>query len=487
MNDSERMTAELVSSSLPADLLATQTYQPAAWRDVTQMVEQIEGEWDVKRLLPELRITKASEAPLADLRIEYTVGEGGLGTVDAAQQVCLGRMVAIKRVRPELQDRRIDDQLRVEAEMMGRLEHPCIPPIHLAGVDVDGWTVLIMKLIQGSSWEVQLDSFDMGSSAQVKQAHFRKHLEILLRIGEALAFAHKQNIIHRDIKPDNVVIGDFGEVYLVDWGLAAELSHEGTFAAGGFAGTPVYAAPEMVARSPKLDIRTDVYLLGATLHHLLAAKAPHEGGRISGVLEAVLRYPTPGVIDGVPAPLMAICQKSMSANPDDRYQTVGDMLDEVRHYLDHSTIAELYAETEEAMGRLLQLQREGGQSDELEQIGLRCRYDLERVHQAWPEHEAVTDNLQQCLLILCDHAIGRRQLAAARQLLDSYEDLVGQKRNSNIITRRDRIDALAEQMISRSDELSMNIQVSLIEQMAIEKQAYDELLMAYKALKQGGA
>ena len=174
----------------------------------------------------------------------------------------------------------------------------------------------------------------------------------------------------------------------------------------------------------------------------------------------------------------------MAANPDDRYQSVAAMLEEIRHYLDHSDTAELYAETEVAMERLMQLEREGGEADELEQIGLRCRYDLERIHQAWPDHEEVNESLRRCLLIMCDHAIGRRRLAAARTLLDSYEDLVQKKLDSNITSRRDRIDALAEQMISRSEELSMNIQVTLIEQMAIEKKAYDELLTAYKALKQ---
>ncbi|MCH2149790.1 MAG: hypothetical protein MK095_10185, partial [Phycisphaerales bacterium] len=92
-------------------------------------------------------------------------------------------------------------------------------------------------------------------------------------------------------------------------------------------------------------------------------------------------------------------------------------------------------------------------------------------------------NLRKCLLMMCDHAIGRRRLAAARTLLDSYQDFAEVTLDSNITSRRDRIDALAEQMVSRSDELSMNIQVSLIEQLAIEKESYDELLTAYKAFK----
>lgn len=484
MTDSDRNTADTLASMLPAELLPTQTYRPGFGEGdgVTRLMEAIEETVGSGRLLPELRISTVSEADEVpgDLNIEHEVGAGGLGIVDAAQQTCLGRLVAIKRIQPDLKKRSLDQQLRLEGELMGRLEHPCIPPIHLVGVDGAGWTVLVMKLIQGRSWEQELDTKDDGEAERGTRSYIRRHLEIFYRIGEAVSFAHGHGIIHRDIKPDNVVIGDYGEVYLIDWGLAAEVSEDLTCHALGFAGTPAYAAPEMVSRKPRLDVRTDVYLLGATLYHLLAGKAPHDGRGLANVLEIVLTHPTPAEIEDVPSPLMDICTTAMAANPEDRYQSVSSMLKEIRHYLDHSDTAELYAETEVALEQLLLMQKQGAEADEFEAVGQKCRYNLERIHQVWPEHEEVKECLRMCLLMLCDHAISRRRIAAARTLLGSYEDFVDAKLDSNITSRRDRIDALAEQMVSRSDELSMNIQVSLIEQMAIEKKAYDELLRAYK-------
>ena len=487
MMESDRSTAEHLATTLPPDLMPTMTFQPAFGRDrgATNLIESVEGAWDGERVLHELRIDSKSPAQAvpSDLKIEYEVGSGGLGIVDAASQACLGRMVAVKRVRPGLKDRAIDKHLRMEGELMGRLEHPCIPPIHLVGVDEGGWTVLVMKLIDGRSWEDLLHAPEIDQQMRGSRTYIRKHLELFYRIGEALAFAHGKGIIHRDIKPDNVVVGEYGEVYLIDWGLAAESTEDTPCEPGGFAGTPVYASPEMIARKPRLDARTDVYLLGATLYHVLVGRAPHRGGGMQEVLEAVLTNPTPTVVEGVPVPLMNICRMAMAPNPDDRYQTITDMLAEVRHYLDNSDTAELYTETEEAMEQLVLMQRQGVEADEFEAVGLKCRYNLERVHHAWPDHDGVSANLRKCLLMMCDHAIGRRRLAAARTLLDSYQDFAEVTLDSNITSRRDRIDALAEQMVSRSDELSMNIQVSLIEQLAIEKESYDELLTAYKAFK----
>ena len=264
----DRSSVEHLATTLPPDLMPTQTFQPAFGHDkgAANLIEAIEGAWDGDRVLHELRIDSESPTPAvpSDLKIEYEVGSGGLGIVDAAHQSCLGRLVAVKRVRPGLKDRKVDKHLRLEGELMGRLEHPCIPPIHLVGVDAGGWTVLVMKLIHGRSWEEMIETPENDQANRGSRTYVRKHLDLFYRIGEALSFAHENGIIHRDIKPDNVVVGDFGEVYLIDWGLAAEATLESPCEPGGFAGTPVYASPEMISRKPRLDARTDVYLLGAT-------------------------------------------------------------------------------------------------------------------------------------------------------------------------------------------------------------------------------
>ena len=436
---------------------------------------------------PEMLLSEGRTSALgaAHLHVESFLGEGGLGTVEGARQNSLSRLVAVKRVRADRRSTRAEDQLRREAMLMGRLEHPAIPPVHGLGQDADGNTVLVMKLVEGRSWLDVLREDRQAETARLSRPFLRKHIEILVRIGEAVAYGHTQGILHRDVKPENVILGDYGEVYLLDWGIAVELDDDGCYTGAGFVGTPCYAAPEMLSKRPLLDVRTDIYLLAATLHHVLTGRPPHDGGTTQQVIESALMQPTPARPPNVPGPLAEICSFAMAADPEDRFASVEGLLECVRHYLDHSDTAELHSEAVDLLGQLKRMAETADASvEEFEQLGQRCRYDLERVHHAWPEDESVAEQLRRCLLMLCDHAISRRRLAAARILLDQFVQLVGDDQASRVVSRRNRINALAEQLVSRSDELSVNIQVSLVEQLADQKRAYDELMNEYNALRE---
>jgi serine/threonine protein kinase len=202
--------------------------------------------------------------------IESEIGRGGLGVVYAARDRELDRRVALKV---------LDSAVAGEAQLIAGLEHPAIVPIYEAGTLPDGRPFYAMKLVTGA----RLDHFLAGAPALAER------LRILRRVGEALAFAHSRSVIHRDLKPQNIMVGAFGEVYLMDWGVE------------GVRGTPAFRAPE-----PNLDQRSDIYSLGALLEFLLPASA-------------------------APA-LRAIAQKAHSAEPASRYPDVPAFLADLERF-----------------------------------------------------------------------------------------------------------------------------------------------------------
>ncbi len=170
--------------------------------------------------------------------LEDELGRGGLGVVYAARDRRLDRRVALKV---------LDGPLAGEARLIARLEHPSIVPVYDAGELPDGRAYYAMKLVSGA----RLDRY------LARERSLAERLRVVRRVGEALAFAHSRGVLHRDLKPQNVMVGEFGEVYVMDWGVEQ------------VAGTPEFRAPE-----PKLDQRSDVYSLGALLAWALPRSAP---------------------------------------------------------------------------------------------------------------------------------------------------------------------------------------------------------------------
>ncbi len=272
-----------------------------------------------------------------DLTLVGRLGEGGMGIVHLAHQRSLRRDVALKTVRDVADRPATRETLWREAVVMGQLDHPHIVPVHALGADRDGRPALVMKRVEGWSWqEVAADpAHPLRRDADVDAIAL--HVEIAAKVADALAFAHDHGVLHRDVKPDNVMVGRYGEVFLGDWGVATALpgaAADDDTGPVGIADTPAYMAPEMLlGRRDALSPRTDVFLLGATLHAVVTGTGRHEGGDLRAVLASVA-HPKPIAYGAeVPADLAELLQRATAADPASRPASAGELRTALRGFL----------------------------------------------------------------------------------------------------------------------------------------------------------
>lgn len=268
-----------------------------------------------------------------------TLGRGGMGTVYLARDTALDREVALKVLSLPDPDDGLARRMRAEASILARLEHPGIVPVHDAGRLPDGRVFYVMKRVRGRRLD-QLDTAAMSIADLVRLAR---------RICDPIAFAHAHRIIHRDLKPANVMIGDFGEVLVLDWGVA-KVSREaqqeverapmgegtppaGQTVAGDAIGTPGWMAPEQRAGgAADADERTDVYGIAAILFFLLCGGPPPDSDdAIRGALEQ--RGPP------LHRRLRAIVGKGLSADAAGRYASITDLASDLDRFLDGEPVA----------------------------------------------------------------------------------------------------------------------------------------------------
>ena len=210
-----------------------------------------------------------------------TIGQGAMADILEADQKTLWRTVAIKTLKPEKRGPNDQKTFLAEAVATANLEHPNIVPVHDLVRDGDGHLQLVMKRVVGRTWKALLHPETDEDEAAADELELDDHLDMLLKVCDAVAYAHSRGILHRDIKPENVMIGDFGEVLLMDWGCAVTYGDYRITAMAHLteletiSGTPNYIAPEM-ARGD--DDRTgpwsDVYLLGGILYEILTGESP---------------------------------------------------------------------------------------------------------------------------------------------------------------------------------------------------------------------
>lgn len=234
------------------------------------------------------------------------LGEGGLGEVVAVRDQDIGRNVAIKRIRADRVSTPTIVRFLQEIRTVGRLEHPNIIPIHDVGRDADGALYFVMRHVDGETLASIISRLRAGDADAHRRYGFERRVQIIGSVLEALAFAHNQGVVHRDIKPANVMVGRWGEVMLLDWGLArqgdANDADADTLAppeslvqtaAGAILGSPLYMSPEQ-ARGEPIDARSDLYSLSVTMHELLTLRHYLQDlSALDDVLAAVQDRPVP--------------------------------------------------------------------------------------------------------------------------------------------------------------------------------------------------
>ena len=283
---------------------------------------------------------------------------GGLGEVFMALGEDLNRKVALKFLKKwRASDAESRRRFLMEAEITGRLEHPGIVPVYSLGQDNEGHPCYAMRFIRGETLEEEIHRFhESGGGPSERSPGLRLLVKRLVSVCNAIAYAHSRGVLHRDIKPKNVMLDKYDETLVVDWGLArpfnrnedARRSGEETLAPSsgtegsgtptiGPVGTPAYMSPEQAENDwEKLGPASDVYCLGTTLYAVLTGRAPFSGQSIGEVLEDVRRgnYTPPRQVNrAVPRPLDAICRKAMSLNPSDRYASALDLADDLDRWI----------------------------------------------------------------------------------------------------------------------------------------------------------
>ena len=276
------------------------------------------------------------------------LGQGGMGEVVLAIDENIGREVAVKRIRAAAPSADELSRFMREARVQGRLQHPAVVPVHDLAFDQSGKPYFVMKRLQGTTMQELLEHLKTGSEDEVTTR--RRLLRAFADVCLAVEFAHSAGIIHRDLKPANIMLGDFGEVYVLDWGVARAVADpesdsgvksgqndlsldSGETRAGTVLGTPAYMAPEQLA-GDRAGPAADIYALGCILYEIASSSPLHTGRRsLTAFLKPLDAKPSSKRPDSPPE-LDAICERATQLEPAKRFSSARALGDVVQAFLD---------------------------------------------------------------------------------------------------------------------------------------------------------
>lgn len=332
--------------------------------------------WLSDQIVDHLRdVADAPDLTGTKYRIVRRLARGGMGTVFLAHDDQLDRQVALKVLDLPDESGELTARMMREAQIVARLEHPGIVPIHDVGTLPDGRVFYAMKFVQGN----RLDEYARTATS------LPDTLRVFQKACEAVAFAHAYGVIHRDLKPENVMVGSFGEVLVMDWGLAKvirstansdedghmhQLSHTDARSEisddsaarnsidtlhGTVMGTPAYMAPEQaLGKTTSFDERTDVYALGAMLYFLLAGRPPMTSHDMKKANQdtRTSKLPSPRQLNrSIPRQIDAVCLKAMSPAPSERYGSAQELAADVSRFVDGLAVSAYRENIFERAGR----------------------------------------------------------------------------------------------------------------------------------------
>ncbi|MBL8678730.1 MAG: serine/threonine protein kinase [Myxococcales bacterium] len=335
------------------------------------------------------RKTKANDRPSgegeADDSVDWAVqdhprfetirqlGEGGMGQVELALDQDIDRKVAVKKLRADQRSPAALLRFAEEVRVVGALEHPGIVPVHDVGVDEHGQHYAVLKFLDGETMETVIEKLKEGSPEHVRRFSYDYRAQVFLKVLEAVRFAHARGYIHRDIKPANIMIGPYGEVTVVDWGIAKKIGTKDKPAsdsatpgdadatrddqrlirtrAGAVIGTPLYMSPEQASgKNDELDERSDIFSLCMVFYEFLALEHPLADKRTVEQLLLTLmshewdhlKLRLPALSKGVPCELLRVVQRGIVRDPAQRYPNVAAMERALQDTLDGNVPAECY-------------------------------------------------------------------------------------------------------------------------------------------------
>ena len=352
-------TAALGATEAAVEVSTIAPTPAASSRSAAMTVSQVRS-----TILPRVELRDGQPFVLHSDRLRYQhrkkLGEGGVGEVHMAHDNDIERAVAVKRLRPGLQGTSALSRFVEEIRTVGQLEHPGIVPVHDVGLDEEGNFYFVMKYVEGQTLEQIIEKLVAGDPDTHKHFPFERRVEVFKGILEAMAYAHDKGIVHRDLKPANIMIGPYGEVVVMDWGLAKQVGQQSASdllpstdeptggdevqrsrrmhetRVGSLLGTPYYMSPEQArGQHTTLDQRSDIYSLSVLFHEFLTGRHYlHGKTELAQVIHGVVseevtphgNWSSAHQAD-VPADLRHFVIKGLVKDPTHRYATVHEMLD----------------------------------------------------------------------------------------------------------------------------------------------------------------
>ncbi|MCC5876272.1 MAG: protein kinase [Candidatus Sumerlaeia bacterium] len=400
------------------------------------------------------------------------VGRGGVGEVWEATQTTLERTVAVKRIaasveagseRPSEHTQYLNHQFCQEAIITGQLEHPNIVPVYDLGYDGEGKPLLAMKLVRGKPWSAIIRK---DREALDFEDFLFRHLKILLDVSQAIAYAHSMGVVHRDIKPSQVMVGQYGEVLVMDWGLAMVCGPPAPGQSGihavsiripdretaiSPAGTPSFMAPEQTHHSAiHISNRTDVYLLGGTLYYLLTGAYPHDGETrdeaMSRAADGVVIPPTKRAPDlQLPPSLVKLTLDALKPNPEERIASAEEFSRGIQDYMSGSSARresmEYSQEAAQILKRLDENSDRPGESVSIYQDLTGAINLLDKAVATWPRNPEVAPLRNDALYRFARRALQENDLTLARIMAERLDDRKGREVLLNTVRiRQERIE-----------------------------------------------